>query len=341
MVQTEDEKFEKQVEEIKREKERERELRKNYNTDKTFVIFTGVLLGLIFLAGTVLGSIDALMRLGFIAVLCVACYIIADIVGLLAVIVDYKEDGNALEISAWIVEGIVALTLLTLGGLVTYRLMSESTQGSQIQTREQAYQNAYKDCVKNLAKVGPQGSVSCGKVAQAKADSIKDTFETSNKTDKETSGWADKILNWPMIHYVPGFVGVFCYLLLSGVKKLTESSKRKEYEKEARERAKLSQPSLHLSSVRLAQPSQVNFDTKVSQPSQDAQQFEEQYGEKHYNDANTDYVRTVYQSSGAQVRDKNNQYIGHLSYSKLRKYREDGNVFLSYQWIMDNMTRKK
>ena len=194
-----------------------------YNREKTLAIVTGIVCGLIFLAGTVLGSYHAIITIGvFAGALATACYLIGDIAIAWAAYIDYEEDGNAMEWAAWAVKYGLSFYLLFSGGCIAYMLFTDGgTQNSRTATMKRASE-AQAACVKN-AGVKPSNSAlaACRRIYET-------TLQTESAADqtKETERvkWVDDFTSFPLFNYIPGIAGLASLLLLTFVSKLTKGS---------------------------------------------------------------------------------------------------------------------
>ncbi len=189
-----------------------------YNREKTLAVVTGIVCALIFCAGTSLGAYHSLRELGAIGVLSVACYLIADIAVCWAAYIDYKEDGNALEWTAWIVKYVLSLFLLFSGGCIAYLIITNSQNERATMTRQELYQKTYDDCIERGGK-----PVSCRKLA----GEFNQTEAQAQKKDKdektEKAGWINDYVSWPLFKYFPGLLGIVGLIALTLVSKIITS----------------------------------------------------------------------------------------------------------------------
>jgi len=190
-----------------------------YNREKTLAVVTGIVCALIFCAGTALGAVHSLRELGAIGVLSVACYLIADIAVCWAAYIDYKEDGNAMEWTAWIVKYALSLYLLFSGGCIAY-LMITNAQGERATfTRQELYQKTYDDCIERGGK-----PVSCRKLASEFNQTEAQTQQKDKEQKAENAGWLNDYVSWPLFKYFPGLLGVFGLIGLTLVSKIIRPS---------------------------------------------------------------------------------------------------------------------
>lgn len=197
-----------------------------YNREKTLAIVTGIVCALIFCAGTALGGIHAITTIGALGILAVACYLIGDIAIAWAAFIDYQEDGNAMEWTAWAVKYILSAYLLFSGGCIAYMLFtSGETQTSRTATAGRATQ-AQKDCLDNAKAANggklPRGAqTQCTEVykAQLGAESTAD-----NKTESQRIKWVDDFVAFPLFNYIPGILGLAGLFFLTLVSKLSKGS---------------------------------------------------------------------------------------------------------------------
>lgn len=196
----------------------------NYNREKTIAVLTGLICCMVSLGGTVLGSYHAGIVLGFFAaLLCTASYGIADLVVYWAARIDYMEDGNAMEWTAWAVKYVLSLYLLFSGALVSYEMYTSGTsQGNKTATAQRA-KETFNDCVKSGGRQS---------ICQRQYDSLlkAETDSNDKKESKETAQWAKDIINNPMFNYIPGILGIVGMIALTLVNKLAKQKARKQDE---------------------------------------------------------------------------------------------------------------
>lgn len=190
-----------------------------YNREKTLAVVTGIVCALIFCAGTSLGAVHSLKELGAIGVLSVACYLIADVAVVWGAYIDYKEDGNALEWTAWIVKYALSLYLLFSGGCIAY-LMITNAQGERATvTRQELYQKTYDDCIGRGGKPTP-----CRKLASEFNQGEAQAQKKEKEQKAEGAGWINDYVSWPLFKYFPGLLGVLGLIVLTLVSKIIGSS---------------------------------------------------------------------------------------------------------------------
>lgn len=201
----------------------------DYNREKTLAVVTGIVCALIFLAGTALGSIHAIKLIGALGVLAVACYVIADIAVAWAAYIDYQEDGNAMEWTAWIVKYVLSAYLLFTGGCIAYVLFtSGETQASRTATSTRA-SDAQKQCLEsakqaNGGKLPRTATAECRKVYEAQLSAESSGDNKKEEARVKQSGWVDDFVAWPLFNYLPGILGLIGLFFLTLVSKLSKNS---------------------------------------------------------------------------------------------------------------------
>lgn len=186
-----------------------------YNREKTLAIVTGIVCALIFLCGTVLGSLHSIQALGALGALSVACYLICDVAVAWAAYIDYQEDGNAMEWTAWVVKYALSGYLLFSGGCIAYLMIKERSSEAGTNQRAALYQQNYEKCIASGSKAGQcramardfnQGESARAADAQAKKES--------------DAGVIEDYVNFPLFKYLPGLLGLAGLFGLTLVSKL-------------------------------------------------------------------------------------------------------------------------
>lgn len=190
-----------------------------YNREKTLAVVTGIVCALIFCAGTSLGAVHSLKELGAIGALSVACYLIADVAVMWAAYIDYKEDGNALEWTAWLVKYALSLYLLFSGGCIAYLMIANAQGERATATRQELYQKTYDDCLAKGGKPAP-----CRKLASEFNATEAQTQKKEKEERAESAGWLNDYVSWPLFKYFPGLLGVLGLIVLTLVSKIIGSS---------------------------------------------------------------------------------------------------------------------
>lgn len=194
-----------------------------YDREKTLAIITGLVCALIFLCGTLLGGIHSITELGMLGILSVACYLICDAAVAWAAYIDYQEDGNAMEWTAWAVKYILSAYLLFSGGCIAYLMIKNAGNERATANRSAMYQEQYDKCMN-----GKGGNpVSCRKLASEFNKGEISANEASKKTKEDGAGFVEAYLNWPLFKYLPGLLGLGGLFALTLVSKLMGTKQRR------------------------------------------------------------------------------------------------------------------
>lgn len=194
-----------------------------YDRNRSIAVLTGIVCMLVSLAGTVLGSYHAINTIGmFAGYLATACYIIADLVVYWAARIDYKEDGNAMEWTAWGVKYGLSILLLLIGGCVAYILFTTGDlESAKTATAERA-QKAYQKCIES----GSRQRICQQQYNAVMTNESKLTKETTQDQNQRNQ-WIEGIVKHPLFNYASGVFGLFGLIALSFVAKVIKKSKQK------------------------------------------------------------------------------------------------------------------
>lgn len=267
----------------------------NYDRDKAVAVATGIICFLVFLCGTSLGAFHSITTIGFIGILSVACYLIADIVICWAAYIDYKENGGAIEWAAWVVKYMLTVYLLFSGSCIAYTLMSSGINEKNVNARSKIYQTTYDNCMNK------QGSkaISCRKLAESFNNDQSKIEQTELSEKKEGNKGIQAFIDWPLFKYMPGILGVLGFVGLTLVIKL----KKPDHQ---------SYPIFEDKTVSLRMRNPVAPLVISRKPSRSAIKIQDQ------NSAS--YFTLNFQASGWRVYDENNAYVKHISHAKYNSH---------------------
>lgn len=189
-----------------------------YNRNRLFAVATGILCALVFTAGTALGGFHSISTLGAFGILSLACYVILDLAVVVASILDYMEDGNIIEWSAWGVKVVGTIFLLFSGGCIAWVLFENAAVSGAQKARVEAATSAYKDCVASAKTRADKNR--CTQLASNIQKNETDKADADAETRKENAGWVAKYVEWPLFKYLPGILGAICLFFLGLVAKI-------------------------------------------------------------------------------------------------------------------------
>lgn len=187
-----------------------------YSREKTLAVLTALVTIALFFGGTCIAVYynfsyanlplwPALASLGGL--------IIMDLVMIFAAWIDYHEDDNIQEWVAWVVKGIASISVIVIAGLMFARMATISETSATNQTAIDRAQKALQDCrAQNMT------SNACQKVYDATLKSAN----TGIEVNKETQATKSRIFEYtenPFFPYLPGIIGLTCFLLLGAVSK--------------------------------------------------------------------------------------------------------------------------
>jgi hypothetical protein len=204
--------------------ERQEEIEEvDYDREKTLAIVTGIVCALIFLCGTALGGYHSVMAIGFIGVLSVACYLIADAAVIWSAYIDYKESGTPMEWAAWGVKYGLSLYLLVSGGCIVYVLIGSTEAETGRQSRSGLYQKTYDDCMGQ-----PKAKARDCRQLASEFNAGEAKAETQDReTKKKENSTVEWYVNLPLFKYIPGILGLVGLFILTLVSKLQRPRKRR------------------------------------------------------------------------------------------------------------------
>lgn len=200
------------------------ELDNDYDREKTLAIVTGLVCALIFLCGTVLGGYHSIKELGAIGILSVACYLIADIAIAWAAYIDYQEDKNAMEWTAWAVKYILSVYLLFSGGCIAYLLIKNSGMDHQVSSRAEIYQRQYDSCMAAKNATAAKCRALASEFNKAETQNQKE----QNAKAADSAGFVEWYLSWPLFKYLPGMLGLGGLFALTLVAKLVKGKRKRQ-----------------------------------------------------------------------------------------------------------------
>lgn len=195
----------------------------DYDREKTLAIVTGIVCALIFLCGTALGAYHSVKAIGFIGVLSVACYLIADAAVIWSAYIDYKESGTPMEWAAWGVKYGLSLYLLVSGGCIVYVLIGNTEAETGTKARSGLYQKTYDDCMaKPKAK-----AADCRRLASEFNNGETKLAAEDRNAKREENSMVEWYVNLPLFKYIPGILGLAGLFVLTLVSKLQRPRKRR------------------------------------------------------------------------------------------------------------------
>lgn len=196
-----------------------------YDREKTLAIITGLVCALIFLCGTLLGGIHSMTELGMLGVLSVACYLICDAAVAWAAYIDYQEDNNAMEWTAWAVKYVLSAYLLFSGGCIAYLMIKNAGNERQTANRSAIYQEQYDRCMQGKGA----NPVSCRKLASEFNKGEAASQNEHNQAKEKNAEFVETYLNWPLFKYFPGLLGLGGLFALTLVSKLMRTKKTRNH----------------------------------------------------------------------------------------------------------------